>query len=180
MHVLILVGSLRADSLNLRLARAAMGHLPHGSRARVFDRLGELPHYSQELDVDSAPDAVVDLRRAISGADAVLVVTPEYNGLLSGAMKNAIDWASRPRGTAALQGARVAVMSASGSPRGGQWARESAVRALTVAGADVLPQTVGVGSAHQVLDGARVADEAVEHAVAELVGALLDVRQRVA
>lgn len=173
MDLLVLVGSLRADSLNRRLARAALATLPPGVQPHTFDRLGDLPHYNEEQDGDAVPEVVADLRRQIAGADAVLVVTPEYNGLLSGVTKNAIDWGSRPRGGAALAGRRVAVLSATGSPRGGEWARESTVRALTVAGADVLPQTVGVGSAHEALDGDTLVDERVREAVTALMGELL-------
>lgn len=180
MNVLVLVGSLRADSLNRRLARAAVRQLPPGIGVHFFDRLGDLPHYNEELDGPEAPEAAVALRRAIEQADALVVVTPEYNGLLSGATKNAIDWASRPRDTASLAGKPTAVLSASGSPRGGQWARESAVRALQVAGADVLVDTVGVGSAHTALDGDHLLDDVARQRLADVMGALVGVNARAA
>lgn len=109
MNVLVLVGSLRPDSLNRRLARAAVAELPEGVEARFFDRLPELPRYDQSLDVDPAPEVVAELRRAVLAADALLVVTPEYNGAPSGVIKDAIDWVSRPRGEAAIVGKRAAV-----------------------------------------------------------------------
>ncbi len=174
MNLLVLVGSLRADSLNLRLARAAVAEVPAGTTVRFFDRLADLPHYNEDLDVEPQHSAVTELRQAIAEADALLVVTPEYNGLLSGATKNAIDWASRPRGNAALVGTVVAVMSATGSPRGGQWAIESATRALAVGGATVLPQTVGVGSAFTMLEDDRLVDAGRADAVRDLMAALLD------
>ncbi len=180
MNVLVLVGSLRADSLNRRLARAAVAHLPAGTDVRFFDRLSDLPHYSEELDGPDAPQVVRALREAVSRADALVVVTPEYNGLLSGLIKNAVDWASRPRGAASLAGTPTAVLSATPSPRGGQWARESAARALTVAGAEVLEETVGVGGAHAALDGETLVDEVARQAVADLMSALVAVETRAA
>ncbi len=173
MNVLVLVGSLRADSLNRRLARAAVAELPAGIGVTFAEGLGELPHYDQDLDVAPAPASVAAFRRAVAEADALLVVTPEYNGAPSGVIKNAIDWASRPRGSAAIVGKKVAVLSASGSPRGGQWAREGAVRVLTVAGAEVLPDTVGVGSAHEVLTVDGLIDQEARSAVRGLVNQLI-------
>jgi NAD(P)H-dependent FMN reductase len=173
-NVLVLVGSLRADSLNRRLARAAASHLAADTEVRFFDRLGELPHYSEELDGPDSPEAVAALRRAIGEADALIVTTPEYNGLLSGLVKNAVDWASRPRGTSTLAGKPAAVLSATPSPRGGEWARESAVRALRVAGADALEQSVGVGGAHVALDGDILVDDVARQAVADLMASLTD------
>jgi len=173
-NVLVLVGSLRSDSLNRRLARAAVQQLADGTQVRFFDRLGELPHYSEDVDGPDAPEAATALRQAIADADALVVTTPEYNGLLSGLVKNAIDWASRPRGASTLAGKPAAVLSATPSPRGGLWARESAVRAMRVAGADPLEQSVGVGGAHTALDGDALVDDVARQAVIELMARLTD------
>ncbi|WP_226346946.1 NADPH-dependent FMN reductase [Agilicoccus flavus] len=173
MHVLVFVGSLRADSANRRLARAAAAHLPADATAEFYDGLEALPFYSEELDVPGAlPDAVEALRAAVARADALIVVTPEYNGSMAPVVHNAIDWASRPRGSAALAGLPTAVLAASGSPRGAQWARESAVRVLGVAGADVLPDHVGIPSAHAAFEDDRIVDADLDAAVAGLVAAL--------
>jgi NAD(P)H-dependent FMN reductase len=169
MTVLVLVGSLRAGSLNRRLARAAVAELPADTDVRFFDRLAELPHYDQDLDGDGAPGVVTDLRNAVREADALLVVTPEYNGAPSGVIKNAIDWASRPRASAGIAGTRTAVLAATGSPRGAQWAREAAVRILAVAGADVLEPSVGLATAHEALEGDTITNDAKRQAVAELM-----------
>lgn len=91
----------------------------------------------------------------------MIIVTPEYNGAVSSAIKNAIDWGSRPYGEAALSGKPAMVFSATGSPRGGEWARENAVRALTVAGADVIPETVGVPSAYEVFTDGKLTEESI-------------------
>ncbi|MFV0458233.1 MAG: NADPH-dependent FMN reductase [Actinomycetales bacterium] len=177
MNVLVLVGSLRAGSVNAQLASEALAVLPEGVSATVYDGLGDLPHYSEDLDSPEpgqAPASVQRFRAAVAAADALVVVTPEYNGSMPGVIKSAIDWASRPRGTAAIAGKPVAVLSASMSPRAGAWARENAVRVLTVAGAKPLEHTVGVGSAFQTFSEGRLVDEQVRAEVVDLMTQLLE------
>ncbi|WP_277453082.1 NAD(P)H-dependent oxidoreductase [Janibacter sp. DB-40] len=173
MNVIVLVGSLRADSTNRQLAENAIAQLPEGSTARVFDRVADLPHYSEDLDAEGRVPAVAEeLRRAIADADALIAVTPEYNGTLSSVMKNAIDWASRPYGEACVSGTRTIVLAASAAPYAAQWARTDAVRALQVAGADVVEDTFGVGTSHEAfVDGTLVDAEALAELRA-LVGRL--------
>jgi NAD(P)H-dependent FMN reductase len=84
----------------------------------LFDALDALPHYAEDRDTAAVPESVTALRQAVTRADTLILVTPEYNGLLSGVIKNAIDWASRPRAAASLAGKPSAVLSASPSPRG--------------------------------------------------------------
>ena len=170
MNVLVLVGSLRAGSTNQQLADAAIAHLPSGVDGTVFARLADLPHYSEDLDHDDAlPQVARDLREAVADADALLLVTPEYNGSMSSAVKNAVDWASRPRGAAAIVGKPAAVIAATGAPRAAQWAREDGVKVLTVAGADVIEDTVGVGSSFQAFAEGRLTDEALDAELRSLV-----------
>lgn len=173
MHVLVLVGSLRAGSTNARLADVAIGALPVDNTVTRWERLTELPFYSEDLDTDAAPAIVGEFRDVVAAADALLVVTPEYNGSLPAILKNAIDWASRPRGAAAIAGLPAAVLAASGSPRAALWAREDAVKVLRVAGALPLAETVGIGSAWSAFEGGRLVDPTQEHAVHELMGALV-------
>ncbi|MEI2731457.1 MAG: NAD(P)H-dependent oxidoreductase [Dermatophilaceae bacterium] len=174
MSVLVLVGSLRAGSLNARLAQAAIAHLPEGVDAQVWAGLADLPHYSEDLDGATPPEQAGRLRTAVAQAQAVLIVTPEYNGSLPSAVKNAVDWLSRPRGAAALAGKRAAVLAASISPRAAQWAREDAVKVLRVAGADVVPETLGMASTSENdFDGTRLADAQADAALAALVQGLL-------
>lgn len=170
MNVLVLVGSLRAASTNRQLADAAIAHLPAGVDGTVFARLAELPHYSEELDHDDElPEVARDLREAVADADALLLVTPEYNGSLPSAVKNAVDWASRPRGASSIAGKPAAVIGASGAPRGAAWAREDGVRVLRVAGADVIEDTVGVGSSFQAFDDGRLVDQDLDAELRALV-----------
>ena len=98
MRILALSGSLRDGSYNSALARAAAELAPAGVDVEVFDGLGELPLYDADLDVEDAEEdqRCAICRERIAAADALFVVTPEYNGSISGVLKNAIDWASRP------------------------------------------------------------------------------------
>ena len=96
MRLLTISGSLREGSYNTALARAAADVAPEGVEVELFDGLGELPHFDADLEGDENP-AVRHLRESIDDADAVFFVTPEYNGSIPGVLKNAVDWASRPR-----------------------------------------------------------------------------------
>src|SRR3954447_11911380 len=168
MNILMLVGSLRAESWTAQLATSAASLLPSDSEATVYAGLGELPHYDQDLDTDDAPAPVVAFRDAVRRADGLVVATPEYNGSMPGVLKNAIDWASRPRGTAPIDGKPVAVISASPSPRGAQWAREDAGKVLRVAGAVPLEESLGVPSVHAAVVDGTLADREVERALRDL------------
>jgi chromate reductase len=78
----------------------------------LFDGLGDVPLYNQDLDVPDCPEPVHRLRTAIAGADGLIIASPEYNGSIPGVLKNAIDWASRPLSRAALLGKCVVTMVA--------------------------------------------------------------------
>lgn len=172
-NILTLVGSLRSGSLTAALAATVPSLLPGGATATTYDALAELPHYDADLDTDTPPASVVRLREALAQADALVVATPEYNGSIPGVLKNALDWASRPRGASPLDGLPVAVVSVSPSPRGAQWAREDLVKVLRVAGARPLDDSVGVGSVGEALAGGRLVDDEVETALRSLVDALV-------
>jgi len=115
----------------------------------------------------------VAFREAVAAADALVVATPEYNGSVPGVLKNAIDWASRPRGASAIDGKPVAVVSVSPSPRGAQWAREDAVKILRVAGAQPLEQSIGVASVHDTVVDGEIADPGVRRALTDLMADLV-------
>ena len=99
MKILAISGSLRRDSHNTMLLRAAEELLGPGDTLEVWEGLREVPPYDQDDDVEPAPPAVAALRAAVASADAVLIATPEYNSSIPGALKNALDWASRPLAT---------------------------------------------------------------------------------
>ena len=112
MTILGIAGSLRAGSHNAQLLRLAAEELPEGVELVVFDGLAEIPAFDQDLE-DLAPDAVDALKAAIAEADAILIATPEYNGSIPGALKNALDWVSRPIAESPIRRKPVAVIGAS-------------------------------------------------------------------
>ena len=109
--ILGIAGSLRKDSFNKALLQVAAELVPEGARLEVFD-LDGIPPYNQDLD-SQPPDRVKEFKERIKAADAILIVTPEYNYSIPGVLKNAIDFASRPYGDNAWNGKPVAVMGAS-------------------------------------------------------------------
>ena len=173
MNILMLVGSLRAESWTRQLVDAASALLPEDAHSEVYAGLRDLPHYDQDLDTDQPPAAVTAFRDAVRRADGLVVATPEYNGSMPGVLKNAIDWASRPRGASSLAGKPVAVISVSPSPRGAQWAREEAEKVLRVAGAVPLEESLGVPSVHAAVVDGELADADVERALRDLMQALV-------
>ncbi len=162
MRILAVPGSLRAGSYNAALARAAVELAPEGVEVELFHGLGDLPPYDADVDGEEAPPAVEELRERIVAADALLVVTPEYNGSIPGVLKNAIDWASRPRDGAALAGKTVAVAGATTGSYGAIWAQQDLRKVLGVAGARVTAGELPVARAQLAFDDElRLVDETV-------------------
>ncbi|WP_288812195.1 NAD(P)H-dependent oxidoreductase [Gordonia hongkongensis] len=134
-ELVALVGSLRTASVNRQLAHLAADNAPSGVSVTVVDNLGSLPFYSEDIDIEEQLDpAVANLRQVVGAADGVLIATPEYNGTIPAALKNAIDWLSRPYGTGALTGKPVAVLSAALGQYGGAWTREDTRKSVGIAG----------------------------------------------
>ena len=110
-RILGIAGSLRRESYNRAALRAAAQLVPEGATLDIVE-LDGIPGFNQDEEA-RPPAAVVDLKRRIRAADAVLIATPEYNYSVPGVLKNAIDWASRPYGDSACSGKPVAIMGAS-------------------------------------------------------------------
>jgi chromate reductase, NAD(P)H dehydrogenase (quinone) len=182
MKVLGISGSLRRDSHNRGLLLEAAKALPAGVEFELYDGLGALPHYDEDADVEPADPEVQALRDAIADADAVLIATPEYNGSVPGALKNAIDWASRPRGNAALDNKPVAVIGTSTGSFGGVWAQADLRRILKTARARVVEHELAVPKGHERLaeTGRFIHDEPVEELVDALLTPLRDQAARAA
>jgi NAD(P)H-dependent FMN reductase len=137
--VLTLVGSLRTASINRQIAELAAEVAPDGVVVSIFDQLGDLPFYNEDIDNSAdASAAVTALRGAAAEADAALVVTPEYNGSIPAVMKNAIDWLSRPFGDSALKGKPLAVIGGSFGRYGGVWAHDETRKSFGIAGPRVV------------------------------------------
>ena len=175
--VLVLVGSLRAKSINRQIAELAVETQPDGVALAIFDGLADLPFYDEDLDITAdLPDPVVRLREAAALADAALVVTPEYNGSIPAVLKNAIDWLSRPYRNGALKGKPLAVIGASQGRYGGAWAHDETRKSFSIAGPRVV-EAITLSVSLSALDGRHpgqhdqlVAD--VRQAVADLVAEL--------
>jgi chromate reductase len=174
-RLLAISGSLRDGSYNTALARAAAELAPAGVEVELYDGLASLPPYDADVDAAGAPAEVVELRRAIEGADALLVVTPEYNGSIPGVLKNAVDWASRPHREAALWGKTVAVAGASSGAYGALWAQNDLRRVLGIAGARVIDGELAVPRAGDAFDeNGTLVDEGLAVRLAAHVDRLVD------
>jgi chromate reductase, NAD(P)H dehydrogenase (quinone) len=179
--VLGISGSLRRDSHNTRLLRAA-GEIveEHGGEFELFDGLKAIPPYDEDDDGPQGSPAVERLRRAIACADVVLFATPEYNSSIPGVLKNAVDWASRPRTSCALRNKHVAVIGASTGMFGAVWAQAELRKVLGAAGARVIEVELAIGHAHEHLDeGGHPIDSAQEEALRDAVLVLLGELQNV-
>jgi NAD(P)H-dependent FMN reductase len=138
-QVLALVGSLRAASINRQIAELATEAASDGVAVTIFEGLGQLPFYNEDIDNDAdVPAAVTALRAAAAEADATLVVTPEYNGSIPAVIKNAIDWLSRPFGDSALKGKPLAVIGGAYGQYGGVWAHDETRKSFGIAGPRVV------------------------------------------
>ena len=154
MQVLGISGSLRDGSHNKRLLEAASGELPAGVTLEVFEGLEEVPAYveGRESDPPAGARAFLD---AIAHADALLFATPEYNSSVPGALKNALDWASRPFPENVLHDKPAAVVGASTGMFGAVWAQAELRKILSASGAKVLDEELPVGHADQAFDASN-------------------------
>lgn len=175
--ILALVGSLRSASINRQIAELASAVAGEDVVVTVFEGLGELPFYNEEIDDAMPSDApplapVAALRAAAADADAALVVTPEYNGSIPAVIKNAIDWLSRPFGDGALKGKPLAVIGGSFGQYGGVWAHDETRKSFGIAGARVV-ESIKLSVPFKTLAGKAPAEHAELSAnVRDVVGKL--------
>ena len=173
-----IAGSLRRQSYNRALLRGARKLLPAGVTLHIFD-LAPIPLFDQDAE-QSPSTAVVEFKRAIRAADAIVFATPEYNYSIPGVLKNAIDCASRPYGDSAWEGKPVAVMGASIGAFG-------AIRAQlhlrqTFIFLDMHPVNqpeVAIGNAAKAFgEDGELVDEKARTLIAELLVKLADLARR--
>ena len=175
MRVLGISGSLRRDSHNSALLRHA-GELfeAEGVEFEIYDGLRDIPPYDADDDTDDAPVAVARIRAAVREADAVFFTTPEYNSSIPGALKNALDWVSRPLATNAMRNKPVAVIGSSTGMFGAVWAQAELRKVLGTMGARVVEGEVAVGHADTRFDAnGRLNDPNLEEQVREVVRSLV-------
>jgi chromate reductase len=174
MRVLGIPGSLRRDSHNAKLLRAAAALLPPGAELELWDELRAVPPYDAD-DEQPRPrtGALGRLEAAIADADAVLIATPEYNHSIPGQLKNALDWLSRPLATSPMRGKPVAVVGASTGLFGAVWAQAELRKVLGALGARVVDRELPVGLADDAFtDAGRLADSDLELALADVLAEL--------
>jgi chromate reductase, NAD(P)H dehydrogenase (quinone) len=171
--ILGISGSLRDDSYNTKLLRAASELLPLEVDFEHWDALKAVPPYDEDDDVQPAPAAVAALRDAIAGADAVLFATPEYNWSMPGVLKNALDWVSRPLASNPLRNKPVMVVGASTGAFGAVWSQAELRKVLSSTGARVLENEVAVGHAQTRFDeDGRLDDDELREQLGEALQAL--------
>lgn len=180
LHVLAFAGSLREGSYNRALLRAARTLAPGDMEIDIFD-LVNIPLYNADLDTDELrPKPVVSFKEAINAANALLIATPEYNHGISGVLKNAIDWASRPARRSVLQGKPIGIIGASQQRVGTARAQEQLKLVLEPTLCYVMPHPgVLVGEAGEKFDDqGRLADEATQKFVQEFLQSLAQWTER--
>ena len=173
--ILGLAGSLRHESYNRALVRAAARLAPPGATVESFERLGEIPPYNDDVRLHGMPDPVAELWQAIADADAVLIATPEYNYGIPGVLKNALDWVSRPPAESPLRHKPVAIMGASTGNFGTVRAQLGLRHALLFMDAATLlkPEVYVFRAAERFDDQGELTDETTRALIAELLTALV-------
>lgn len=175
-----IAGSLRTGSLNRALLRATRELAPAGMEIRIFDGMADIPLYNQDVEALGDPEPVQALKRAIGEADALLVVTPEYNHGVPGVLKNAIDWASRPAGGSVLARKPAAILGASPGVTGTARAQSQLRQAFVFTNTPVVPQPeILVYRAHEKFDAdGRLTDEKTREFVGKLLREFADWTRR--
>ncbi|WP_207481703.1 NADPH-dependent FMN reductase [Arenibaculum pallidiluteum] len=178
MKVIGISGSLRKGSFNTAALRAARDLAPEGMSIDIAE-IGDLPLYNDDLRAEGYPPPVERLRGQIAGADAILFVTPEYNYSITGVLKNAIDWASRPPNQP-FEGKPVAIMGASGGIFGTARAQYHLRQMLVYLNAfPVNKPEVMIGQAQSKFDvDLNLADETTREFVRQLLVSLADWTRR--
>ena len=170
--VLGICGSLRAGSYNRATLRTAIELKPAGMSVEVAE-IGAIPLYNEDVRAQGFPPPVETLRRQIAAADALLFVTPEYNYSISGVLKNAIDWASRPPDQP-FAGKPVAIMGAGAGMAGTARAQYDLRRSCVFLDMHPLNKPeVFIGAAHTKFDASgRLLDEAARGFIRDMMAAL--------
>jgi chromate reductase len=176
--ILGFAGSLRKGSYNRALLRAAMELVPEDARLEAFE-LDGIPPFNEDL-LSSPPEQVREFKRRIKAADAILIVTPEYNYSIPGVLKNAIDWASRPYIENAFEGKPVAIMSASTGMLGGarvQYHLRQTFVFLNMYAVNK-PEVFVTFAAQKFDDKGKLLDKQAQELIGQLLGNLIGLARR--
>lgn len=174
MKILGISGSLRRDSYNTKLLRAAEELLPPYAELEVWDGLKAVPPFDEDDELGPEPAAVASLREAVAQADALLFATPEYNASIPGQLKNAVDWLSRPFASTPIRNKPALVVGASTGAFGAVWSQAELRKVLATAGARVVEADVAVGHAPTKFDETgRLVEDELREQLAEALDVLL-------
>ena len=169
MRVVGIAGSLRSGSYSRRVLEEATQLAPDIDWTII--RLQDIPPYDADLEARGLPPSVQQLKDQIAAADALLIVTPEYNHGIPGVLKNAIDWASRPAFRSPLAGTRVALVGISPSRHGARLALEQLRQVLESTRAEIVEPVISLPEIHERLSDRRL-DERTRNDVRRLLDAL--------
>lgn len=174
-RILGFAGSLRSGSYNRALLRAAAEEAPGGMTIETFDLI-DIPLYNQDVEDQGDPAPVAEFKDTTSRCDGVLISTPEYQHGMSGVLKNALDWASRPAGRSVMRGKPVAIMGASPSPIGTARSHLQLRHTLNYLQADMVfrPEVLVAQAREKFDDKGHFTDEAGRRLMAELLEALTE------
>jgi chromate reductase len=172
--ILGFAGSLRKDSYNKALLRAASELVPKDAKLEVFDLEG-IPPFNQDLE-NQAPRKVKGFKAKIKAADAILIATPEHNYSIPGVLKNAIDWASRPYGDNSFEGKPVAIMSASPGTLGGARAQYHLRQVFVCLNMHAVnrPEVIVASADEKIDEEGRVTDKETRDKIRHLLETLVD------
>ena len=173
--VFAFAGSLREDSYNRALLRAAQEEAPDDMAIEIFDLAG-VPLYNADLEAEGDPKQVTALKEGIRAADAVLIATPEYNHGVPGVTKNAIDWASRPPRDAPLGEKPVGLLGASPGITGSARGQSQLRQAFEFTNSYCMPQPeILVYRAHEKFDDeGRLTDKKTREFLSKYLAALAE------
>ena len=178
MRLLAISGSLRRDSYNTQLLRAAGELAADGIEVELYEGLATIPPYDSDEEALGTPAPVADLKRRIAAADVVLIATPEYNSSIPGQLKNALDWVSRPIKESPFRSKPTAVIGASTSAYGGVWAQAELRKVLGIIGARVVEADVAVPNAAEHFDAeGRLTNDETREQLAQLLDDLANAAQ---
>ncbi len=176
-RILAVSGSLRRNSHNLAVVRAAAQLTPPTATVTVYQNLHEVPVFNEDLEAPGGdPSGVTGIRQALAGTDALLISTPEYNQSIPGVVKNLIDWLSRGETNEGLAGRPVAITGATTGPWGTRIAQTQLRQMLASVGAIPLPQPMlFIPRIDTLIDaGGEIIDPDTLRRIGELVTALTD------